>query len=132
MKRAVLVLAACGSPAPAPTAPPTSNVPVPTSEYGPPPQLAGDSEAQCIATEPRAIPCMDQLFVADVSASLGVPAKELRRLEPSDEAEARKLHQINCLGDRDFAYMQNIVACWNERGCEAFVACVGKRTKPVK
>lgn len=141
MRRALLLLAACGAPAPAPTASTTTsnvpiavavtNVPVPASEYGPPPQLAGDFEAQCQQTEPRALPCMDLLFVAYAAASLGVPAENMSNLKDkhSDDAEARMLHKTNCMGARDFAYMQDIVACWNEQGCDAFAACVGTRTK---
>ena len=101
---------------------------------GPAPVLRGDAAEECWATVPRAIPCMDGLFVAYAGASLGGLADEasLRAAKHSDEDEARAIHLTACYGDRDFTYMQNIVACWNEHTCAAFAACVGKRTKPIE
>ncbi len=129
MKRAILLLAACGSP-PAPT---TSNVavtvPVPAGEYGPPPHLEGDAAAQCKLTESRALACMDQLFVAYYRATTGFDLDDKLVDKHSDDAEARAIHMTTCLGDLDLAYMKNLVVCWNERGCDAFATCVGKRTK---
>ena len=93
---------------------------------GPPPTLTGDLQQQCRATEPRALPCMDELFDAYASATLG---SAITSDKHSDEAEARAIHLTNCFGDRDFVYVKNIVACWNERTCAAFANCVGTRTQ---
>lgn len=75
---------------------------------------------------------MRELFAAYYRANMGfdVDAKTAER--PVDRDEAATIHMTNCLGDRDFAYMQNIVACWSEPGCAAFATCVGKRTKAIE
>lgn len=131
----MICLAACSSSAPSPT-PPPGNAPVATPvaarDYGPPPQLAGDAAAQCELTAPRALPCIDELFAAYYRANLGFDLDDATARKRIERDEAATIHMTNCLGDRDFAYMRNIVACWPQPGCAAFATCVGQRTEPIK
>ena len=133
MKAAVLLLVACGSSTPAPTSTPGSATTSPVEREARAPHAAPSLdglavEQRCAVTEARALPCMDELFIAIYRASFGDEPEG--PVGHSDADEARVIHQTNCLGGED--YTRALVTCWHEPSCDALAACVGKLTPSLK
>lgn len=81
------------------------------------------ADERCEATEPRAMPCVDALMMASVTA-LGVDGSALRDAPRATDDEARQIHKVQCLGNPKYA--DAVFACWGRDGCHAFADCVTK------
>jgi hypothetical protein len=92
-------------------------------------------DEKCEATAPRVIPCADELLLAELRAlktdgSGALADATMKTLQDSPRVtkqQARQMHEIHCVGSTGTEYQDSIVACWNEKSCDAFAACVAKR-----
>lgn len=78
---------------------------------------------RCAATERRALPCADELFLANARA-MGMDLSD-ERGKPTDDDERKILHANSCVGDANYA--DSIFACWDTKTCVELVACVEAR-----
>jgi hypothetical protein len=95
---------------------------------------AMSDEDKCIATEPRASQCADELVVMDVrdlADSSGLDAETAKTLEGdleksrrSNSDQAKGLHRASCAASRTSAYMDAVFECWAVEPCKDFANCV--------
>ncbi len=89
-------------------------------------------DEQCAATEPRGAECADEILLHDIHA-LDMGSAALDELDDDIRArrsrgsEAKKMHRTQCLASK--GYPAAVLACWDASDCDAFAACVAKRTK---
>lgn len=131
-----LALAACAK-----SPPPISNqsaaeTPSTPDELPPPDraQLAAMSfEDRCSAVAPRALPCVDELLVADASSLpddahgdvAAIVKESIRRDGRASASEAAALHRTECVADDD--YPADVMTCWARTDCAQFATCVAQQ-----
>lgn len=121
-----LVLAACSN-----SSPPPHTLPPPD-----PAKLASMSfEDRCSAVAPRAMPCVDELLVADATSLAddthgdvaAVVKDELQRNGKSSAKEANFLHRTECAADDN--YPSDVMACWGRTDCTQLATCITQKRK---